>query len=60
MDRSCDGERFLSHGSSDGPPPSFALTFFLFNLQSRGLKVVKCVQSDDDAKDAASLAEAIL
>jgi hypothetical protein len=60
MDRSCDGERSLSHDSSDGPPPSFALTFYLFCLQSRGLKVVECVQSDDDTKDAASLAEAML
>jgi hypothetical protein len=58
--RSADGERSLSHGSSDGPPPSFALTFYLFCLQSRGLKVVKCVQLDDDAKDVASLAEAML
>jgi hypothetical protein len=58
--RSADGERSLSHGSSDGTPPSFALTFYLFCLQSRGLKVVECVQSDDDAKDAAMLAEAML
>jgi hypothetical protein len=60
MDRSCDGERSLSHGSSDGPPPSFVLMFYLFYLQSRGLKVVECIQSDDNAKDAASLAEAML
>jgi hypothetical protein len=60
MDRSCDGDRPPSHGSSNGPPPSFALTFYLFCLQSRGLKVVECVQSDDDAKDAASLTEAML
>jgi hypothetical protein len=60
MDRSCDGERSLLHSSSDGPPPSFVLTFYLFCLQSRGLKVVECVRSDDDAKDAASLAEAML
>jgi hypothetical protein len=60
MDRSYDGERSLSHSSSDGPPPSFALTFYLFCLQSRGLKVVECVQSDDNAKDAALLAEAML
>jgi hypothetical protein len=59
MDRSCDGERSLSHGSSYGPLPSFALTFYLFCLQSRGLKVVECVQSDDNAKDATSLAEAM-
>jgi hypothetical protein len=60
MDRSCDGERSLSHCSSDGPPPSFALTFYLFCLQNRGLKVIECVQSNDDTKDAASLAEAML
>jgi hypothetical protein len=60
MDRSCDGESSLSHGSFDGPPPSFALMFYLFCLQSRGLKVVECVQSDNNAKDAALLAEAML
>jgi hypothetical protein len=60
IDWSCDEERSLSHGSFDGPPPSFTLTFYLFCLQSRGLKVVECVQSDDNAKDAALLAEAML
>jgi hypothetical protein len=58
--KSCNRERFLLYGPSDGPPTSFVLTFYLFCLQSRGLRVVECVQSDDDVKDATSLTEGML
>jgi hypothetical protein len=58
--RSCDGEHSLSHGPSNGPPISFALRFYHFCLQSRGLKVVEYVLSDDDTTEAASLVEGML